>query len=155
MDPSHKLRARQAAMKGRLAATSNAAAKIARINEVTATARTIWFGLLSFLAFVSLTLVGVEDKDFFLTDKQTSLPLVGVDVPTFLFFAVTPFLGFILYAYFHMHLLKLWEALADAPAKIGGTPLSEHVRPWLVTDVALSFRRDGALRPRPLAMWAK
>ncbi|MEM6310113.1 MAG: pentapeptide repeat-containing protein, partial [Pseudomonadota bacterium] len=128
--------------------------QIVRVNEITKTARGVWFGLLSYLSFVSLALMGVRDVDFFLTDKETTLPLVGVDVPTFVFFAVAPGVGFVVYAYFQMHLLKLWEALDDLPGQIKSTPLSDHIQPWLVTDIALSQRSDGALRERPLRRWS-
>lgn len=124
---------------------------LARVADLTAKAKTTWFALLSFLAFVSITLMGVQDVDFFLTERETALPLIGVSVPTFLFFSVTPFLGLILYSYFQMHLLKLWEALADCPGTIDGAPLSDRVPAWLISDIALAHRPDGALRLRPLA----
>lgn len=139
-----------AAEQRRADANNHVQAQIDRIDVLTRTARTTWFGLLSFLAFVSVALVGIEDADFFLADRETQLPLVGVAVPTLLFVALTPLLGSLLYAYFHMHLLKLWEALASAPAQVNGKPLSESITPWLVSDLALALRRDGALRHRPL-----
>ena len=124
-------------------------AAIARINEISALARTTWFGLLAYLAFVGVTLLAVEDADFFVPARRTDLPLVNVAIPTADFFLFAPLLGAALYAYLHLQLLKLWEALAEAPATIAGQPLAEHVYPWLITDFALS-RRPGALRPRPL-----
>lgn len=123
---------------------------IARIDTLTATARTSWFGLLSYLAFVGVSLMGVEDADFFIPERQTELPLVGLSIPTFLFFALAPWLGFLLYAYFHLHLMKLWEALAEAPAPEGERRLGDLITPWLVSDYALSFRTDEAVRDRPM-----
>lgn len=124
------------------------AAQVERINELTRTARTSWFGLLSYLAFVGVTLLGVEDADFFITERQTDLPLVGVSIPTVQFFWVAPFLGASLYAYFHFHLLKLYEVLGSASVD-GQMPLSDRVTPWLITDFALAWRK-GALTRRPM-----
>ena len=41
------------------------ATQIARINELSKTARATWLSLLGYLAFVGVTLLGVEDADFF------------------------------------------------------------------------------------------
>jgi hypothetical protein len=81
---------------------------------LTGTARAAWLVLITYLAFVGVTLIGVEDEDFFIPERQTDLPLIGVSIPTVLFFAIAPTLGAALYAYFHLHLLKLWDALRDA-----------------------------------------
>ena len=125
--------------------------QIARIDTLTRDARTTWFGLMTYLAFIGVTLLGVEDADFFLTERQTDLPLIGVSVPTALFFAIAPALGAMLYAYLHLYLLKLWEALAETPLPTRGAPLGDLVTPWLVADFALSFRKGTkALRPRPM-----
>lgn len=144
------MRARLAAAReGDKPAETDHGATIDRIGELTRTARTSCFGLLSYMAFVGVTLMEVKDEDVFLVEKQTELPLIGVSIPTFLFFAFAPTLGTALFAYLHLHLMKLWEALADAPAAWRGAPLSDHVAPWVVTDFALA-RKPGALRPRPM-----
>ncbi len=127
------------------------------INELAATGKTLWFGLLSYLAFVGVTLLGVTDADFFLVERKTQLPLINVSIPTLQFFTFAPLLGAVLYIYLHLHLLKLWEAVAfrrHAPEKLGRRPLSDHLSPWLVNDLALSLRADDALHRRPLNTWA-
>lgn len=126
---------------------SDAAAQVARINNLIALARTSWFGLLSYLAFVGVTLIGVEDADFFISERQTDLPLVGVSIPTVLFFYIAPTIGAALYAYFHLHLLKLYEALGSADRT--DVPLSDRTTPWLVADFALAWR-PGELSKRPM-----
>lgn len=123
---------------------------LAQIETQSRTARTNWFGLLAYLAFVGVTLLGVEDADFFVSTRQTQLPLVGVSIPTLAFFWTAPLLGAALYVYLHLHLMTLWHALARAPAEIDGKPLGERVFPWLVNDLALSARRDKPLRTQPL-----
>ncbi|MDP1668509.1 pentapeptide repeat-containing protein [Phaeovulum sp.] len=113
---------------------------LARIESITRMARANWLALLSFLAFVGVTLMGVEDADFFLTERQTQLPLIGVMIPTNLFFYIAPALGALLYVHLHIYLLKLWKALADAPTSFVGNPLSERASVWVVVDMALAHR---------------
>lgn len=58
-------------------------------------------------------------------------------------------LGAALYIYFHLHLLKLWEALDDARAVLSGLELRARAYPWLVNDVAI--RRIEGAGARPMA----
>ncbi len=125
---------------------------VPRINELIKAARTSWFGLLSYLAFVGVTLVGVTHADFFITEHQTDLPLIGVSVPTALFFAIAPGLGVMVHTYLHLYLLKLWEELAKANADIEDDKLGDEIDPWLVADYALTFRPDSPVRPRPMRL---
>lgn len=126
---------------------ATAAKQVARINDLIQTARASWFGLLSYLAFVGVTLLGVEDADFFIIERQTDLPLIGVSIPTVRFFYVAPTIGAALYAYFHLHLLKLYDVLGQADRT--DVPLSDRTTTWLVTDFALAWR-PGELSKRPM-----
>ncbi len=54
---------------------------IARINDISGYAKGTWFALLGVLVFSGITLLGVEDTDFFAAESETKLPLVGVSVP--------------------------------------------------------------------------
>lgn len=123
---------------------------IDRINELSKMARTSWFGLLAYLAFAGVTLLGVQDADFFIDSRQTALPLIGVEIPTRDFFVFGPILGTALFVYLHLYLLKLWEALAAAPPRPKGEALSLQVTPWLINDLGLALRRDGAFHRRPM-----
>ncbi|ABD53999.1 pentapeptide repeat-containing protein [Jannaschia sp. CCS1] len=127
--------------------TADAAKQVARINDLISLARKSWFGLLSYLGFVGVTLLGVEDADFFIADRQTDLPLVGVSIPTVLFFYIAPTIGAALYAYFHLHLLKLYEALGRADRT--HVPLADRTAPWMVADFALAWR-PGEMSKRPM-----
>jgi hypothetical protein len=125
-----------------------------RVATLTRTARGTWLGLLAYLAFVGVTLMGVEDADFFLTERQTDLPLIGVSVPTNLFFYIAPTLGAMLYIHMHLYLLKLWKALGEVPSD-PDRPAGESVAPWIVSDMALA-QHDGASHAyalRSLARW--
>ncbi|MEM7723897.1 MAG: pentapeptide repeat-containing protein [Pseudomonadota bacterium] len=98
--------------------------------------------------------MGVEDEDFFIDTRQTTLPLVGVSIPTFSFFIFAPILGTALYAYLHLHIRKVAEALGEADATPNDRPLEEQIKPWLLNDVLLKMRRDGATRDRLLDLQA-
>lgn len=119
-----------------------------RIEAISVNARTTWFGLLGLLAFVLVTLLGVEDIDFFGYGRETDLPLIGVSVPTTTFFVAAPILTTAVYAYFHFYLLKLWDALGRAPARIGREPLGDRIHPWLLSDAALLLREEEGAAPR-------
>ncbi|MCB1372002.1 MAG: pentapeptide repeat-containing protein [Rhodobacteraceae bacterium] len=125
--------------------------RIERINQVSAMARTSWIALLGYLAFVGVTLLGVEDADFFVPSRQTQLPLVNVSIPTASFFLFAPILATALYVYLHIILLKLWDAIADLEDPvIDGQPVGDALVPWLVNDWALSVRGGPFLPARPL-----
>ena len=73
--------------------TDSERARIDRINEISAIARTSWLALLGHLAFIGISLLAVEDADFFVETLRTDLPLVGVAVPTYAFFLFAPLLA--------------------------------------------------------------
>jgi uncharacterized protein YjbI with pentapeptide repeats len=125
--------------------------QIARINELSNVARTSWFGMLAFLGFVGVTLLGVQDADFFVPSRETVLPIVGVRIPTASFFWFAPALAAALYIHLHVHLQKLWDAIADAPSRVDGLALGDHLTSWLGNDLALAYKGGGALQPRPMA----
>ncbi|EBA14265.1 pentapeptide protein [Roseobacter sp. SK209-2-6] len=127
---------------------------IERINALTQNAKSTWFALLSALLFVGVTLMGVEHIDFYGVDRATQLPLINVSVPTPLFFYGAPLLIAAIYSYFHLYLIRLWDALGAAPSRHEGTRLGEAIAPWLVSDAALHLRArlrgDNCAAPRAL-----
>lgn len=127
---------------------------IARVNTLSRVARTNWFALLAYLAFAGVTLLSVQDVDFFMDSRRTQLPVVGVEVPTRLFFLLGPILGMVLYVYLHLYLLKLWEAVAIATLRgeDDDRPMSDNVDPWLVNDFAL-WLRGGSTSGRRSMYW--
>ncbi|MBP7241780.1 hypothetical protein [Amaricoccus sp.] len=131
-------------------------ARIARINEVSAMARASWIAMLGYFAFVFVTLLGVEDADFFVPSRQTQLPLVNVAIPTASFFWFAPALGAALYVYLHIVLLKLWDAIADVERpRVDGHPVGDLINPWLANDWALGLRGGDYTPARPLRILGK
>ncbi|TMU14875.1 pentapeptide repeat-containing protein [Halomonas sp. ATBC28] len=124
--------------------------KIARINELSVLARNTCLALLAYLGYVGITLLAVQDADFFVPARQTELPLVGIAIPTFSFFVFAPPLGAALYIYQHIHLIKLFDTLAVAPARIDGEALGDRIHPWLVNNLFLTIRAGGSASDRPL-----
>lgn len=121
--------------------------QINRINELTRAGRANWFGLMAYLAFMMVTVLGVEDADFFVDSRQTQLPLIGVSIPTFSFFIFAPILGAALYVYLHLHIRKCVDALCKPPHRVRmtpmapeGVPLENPVSPWLLNDMVLRLR---------------
>lgn len=144
---------------------SDLPSEIDRIDALTKNARNTWFALLGALVFMGMTLMGVEHIDFYGVNRATKLPLVDVAVPTLYFFAAAPILTAAIYGYFHLYLIRLWDAIGSAPAsyideKAGGTErlLGDVIAPWLVTDAALQLRRylrsENCTTPRMLEFLA-
>lgn len=114
-------------------------------------ARGSWIAMLGYFAFVFVTLLGVEDADFFVPSRQTQLPLVNVSIPTASFFWFAPALGAALYVYLHIVLLKLWDAIADLERpRVDGHPVGDLINPWLANDWALTVKGGDFAPARPL-----
>ncbi|NNV31306.1 hypothetical protein GTA30_16220 [Roseobacter sp. HKCCD6503] len=103
---------------------------------------------MAFLAFATVTLLRVEDADFFIPSRETVLPLIGVSIPTYSFFIFAPLLGTALYVYLHLHVRKMAEALATPDPLVKGQPLERHLNTWLLNDFILKLRRDAASTTR-------
>ncbi len=123
---------------------------LSRIEALVGNARAVWLGLIGFLAFIGLTLFSVRDVDFFSVSATTDLPIVNIAIPTTTFFWTAALLAALLHTYFHVFLLKLWDALAEAPPEIGKSKLGDRTFPWLVNDWALRRRADRPVTKRPL-----
>lgn len=59
---------------------------VERIQAITGNARTVWFTLIAFLAFIGLTLTSVRGLDSFSATATTQLPIVNIAIPTTTFF---------------------------------------------------------------------
>jgi hypothetical protein len=127
---------------------------VERINALTRNARATWFTLLAALVFVGITLMGVEHIDFYGVDRATTLPVVNIDVPTPYFFFIAPCLIAAIYGYFHLYMIRLFDALGAAPDRLNSIRLGDAIAPWLVADAALDYRarkrNDNSTTPRVL-----
>ncbi len=119
--------------------TEEVKSAIKRIDELSALARSAWFSLLGYLAFMAVTLFSMTDADFLIDGRQTKLPIIDITVPTRLFFWLAPILATILYLNLHLYLTKLWGAFADAPDDRDAR-LADQIQPWLINDFALDLK---------------
>jgi uncharacterized protein YjbI with pentapeptide repeats len=112
-----------------------------RVQDIIKNARATWFALLGALVFASITLASVKDVSFFVNTVETKLPLVGISVPVTSFFWAGSLLIAAIYAYFHLYLELLWQALGDFPARDKDkVRLADRIEPWIVADAALRWR---------------
>jgi uncharacterized protein YjbI with pentapeptide repeats len=130
-----------------------------RVQDIIKNARATWFALLGALVFASITLASVKDVSFFVNTVETKLPLVGISVPVTSFFWAGSLLIAAIYAYFHLYLELLWQALGDFQARDKDkVRLADRIEPWIVADAALRVRdwlreekeETGASRPRAM-----
>ncbi|MEO1701089.1 MAG: pentapeptide repeat-containing protein [Pseudomonadota bacterium] len=132
--------------------------QLTRITAITANARATWIGLLGVLVYCGVTLMGVEDVDFFALDNMTLLPFLNVSIPITFFFVSGAVLVAAIYVYHHIYLELLWKELGTAPPRIDGQPLNKVVTPWLVNEWALRKRHamarhaaEKSVEPMPAA----
>lgn len=112
------------------------------IVELSRNARTNWYAQVIFLAFCWITLLGVEDKDFFSYDASTKLPVIDINIPTTSFFLFAPILAFVFYLQLHLFLLRLWEQIGQLRA---GEDTAE-IHPSLICEAAILALPDGGRR---------
>lgn len=61
-----------------------------------------------------------------------------------------PFFLLSVYAYFQVYLINAWIVLGRLPDKVDDEHLGSIIYPSIITDFALSLRRDNALAPHPM-----
>ncbi len=115
-------------------------ALLAQVAEITKIAHALWFGLLALLAYCVVTLLTVEDKDFFAYSAKTTLPILNIQIDTTSFFFFAPALICASYVHLHLYLLRLWKLLAELPPSIEeGRPIADRVSPWLITSMTRTY----------------
>jgi len=83
------------------------------------------------------------------------LPVVEVMVPVFWFHLGAPLAILTLYAWLHLYLVRMFDALGRLPAVFpDGTPLDRRVDPWLVTGLVRAHVPRLKSR-RPPLWWAQ
>jgi uncharacterized protein YjbI with pentapeptide repeats len=96
----------------------------------------VFFTLLLAVVYVVLTAGTVRDA-YLITDAHSlKLPVIDVTISGSYFFIIAPLLLLCLFVYFHLYLQRLWEALAQLPARFpDGRRLDERTPPWLMNDL--------------------
>ena len=142
--------ARRARRRAALSAPLRSPSVIERIDTLVRKGSSAFFLLLTFLAFAVITLATVQDADFFLPARQTTLPILDADIPTVYLFYVAPPLILALYGNLHLQLMKLWESLGEALADLDSASLSRAAHPWLVVDMAFAYGHGTRAAGTPL-----
>ena len=76
------------------------------------------------------------------------LPIISTDIPIDWFYPVAPLVLLAAFFYLHFYLRRLWEGLADLPARFpDGKRLDQRAYPWLLNS--LVRRHFERLRERP------
>ena len=88
-------------------------------------------------AYAFVTIASTTDANLLTNAPAALLPNVSVPIPTAGFYLVAPPLLFILYLYFHFHMQRIWDVIADLPAIFpDGRPVDKVAYPWLPNTLA-------------------
>jgi uncharacterized protein YjbI with pentapeptide repeats len=100
-------------------------------------------------AFSWLIIASATDARLLTNAPAALLPHLIVPLPSAAFFHVMPLLLLGLFIYFHLHLHRLWEELAELPAVFpDGRSLDRTAYPWLLLGLVRGHvRRLRTLRP--------
>lgn len=119
-----------------------------KIEELSKTARTIWFLLIVVLLFCLYTLIYIKDEHFFGFGRAIRIPsIIAMDMPTDAFFIVLPTVIWAIYVYMHVYLLNLWQAVYRSSAESSGLVAQWLGDPPPRTDTAHKARVGEAFYP--------
>lgn len=114
--------------------------RVARIEKVTAAARSNWFWYFGVLGYAAITLMGLRDVHFFAADSSATLPILNFSVNLKVFLLFAPLLITVIYVYLHGVIEQAWTDLAELPARSGSEPISARLPVWLLLEFALYLR---------------
>ncbi|MEM7751101.1 MAG: pentapeptide repeat-containing protein, partial [Pseudomonadota bacterium] len=122
------------------------------IAEIARSAGATLFSFLTISLYFAVALAAHRDADFFAAGVGTKLPVLGIEIPTELFFLGAPFFILVVFVYLQVYLVKLWFALAAAPEIIptGDFPnrsLDQATYPWIIIDAVLRWKHSLFRRP--------
>lgn len=106
------------------------------------TAKNSWLLSLSYAVFSGITLLGVDDSDFFLEAKQTKLPVIEISIPTAEFFFFGSIVGLALHIYAMYHLINYWRQWGDTEYASDSIGAKEFKSGWLIGDLTQLLNRD-------------
>jgi uncharacterized protein YjbI with pentapeptide repeats len=94
------------------------------------------FSILLGCVYTWLTIATTTDVRLLANSATSPLPIIGGALPIVGFYWTAPLLLLGLYFYFHLHLQRLWEGLANLPAIFpDGRSLERRAYPWLLNGL--------------------
>ena len=106
------------------------------VKETSQNARKIFFAMLIGCVYSWLTIGTTTDVNLLTNTASSPLPIIGTEIPIAWFYLVAPLVLICIYFYFHLYLIKLWEALSGLPAIFpDGKRLDEIAYPWLLNGL--------------------
>jgi uncharacterized protein YjbI with pentapeptide repeats len=113
---------------------------LAPTQEACHSATTLFISLLVACGYSVLTLATATDPGLLTNTGSLTLPLLNAPIQLSYFFLVAPVLLLAVYLYFHVHLQRMWEAIADLPAIFpDGVTLDRRLNPWIPTSLVCSY----------------
>jgi uncharacterized protein YjbI with pentapeptide repeats len=105
----------------------------ALIEEASRSAQTLFFAMLGACIFALVSIERVSHSQLLINTASLRFPFFETEIQiAWLYWLMPLFLGGF-YVYFHLHLLRLWEGLAELPAVFpDGRPLHQSVYLWLL-----------------------
>jgi uncharacterized protein YjbI with pentapeptide repeats len=106
------------------------------VKETSQNARKIFFAMLLGCVYSWLTIATTTDVKLLTNTASSPLPIIGTEIPIAWFYVTAPLVLMCIYFYFHLYLIKLWEALSGLPAIFpDGKRLDEIAYPWLLNGL--------------------
>jgi uncharacterized protein YjbI with pentapeptide repeats len=106
------------------------------VKETSQNARKIFFAMLLGCVYSWLTIGTTTDVNLLTNTASSPLPIIQTEIPIAWFYIVAPLILICIYFYFHLYLIKLWEALSGLPAIFpDGKRLDEIAYPWLLNGL--------------------
>ncbi|MGH8056597.1 MAG: pentapeptide repeat-containing protein [Candidatus Entotheonellia bacterium] len=110
--------------------------ELANVDEASRSAQTLLFSILLGCVYTWLTIATTTDARLLANSATSPLPVIGGALPIVGFYWTAPLLLLGLYFYFHLHLQRLWEGLANLPAIFpDGRSLEKRAYPWLLNGL--------------------
>ena len=118
------------------------------IEETSKNARKIFIAMLLGCVYSWLTIATTRNPATLTNSKLLKLPIIGTETPMAWFYPVAPLVLLAAFFYLHFYLRRLWEGLAELPARFpDGKRLDQRAYPWLLNG--LVRRHFERLRERP------
>lgn len=110
------------------------------IDEAIKNAGKLSITVLFLCAYSILTAATTTDLGLLLNSSSTPLPVIGAKIPIVGFYWVMPVVILCLFVYLHVHLQRLWEAIAELPAFMpDGVQVTRRIYPWVPAGLVMAY----------------